>query len=605
MKKIKVLLLLFLLTSYSFAAEIKDVSLICQKEACQLVFQFVSPKNLPSFFQKYEASSKTLTVAFSETDFLLGEGSFDLSATSPLIQKMKVFKEKSKKTTLLKFEFSVGDLIKSDKNKIELSKQTDFVIVLPKAKDNGWVLTKKIKELKKAAEKAALEEKKRIAEEKKAAEKAALEEKKLAAKSTLDEKKRIAEEKKLAAKLALEEKKRIAEEKKETEKASLKEKKLAAQEKKNAEKAATAELKSSSESKPVSALIDGVQEMIALSSFGIEQFQLVTDDKIVLSNVGPLKKQVITIGLAGPSKSPIFKINRGSIVKSVYWSSFGLNLEIQPGVEPSILVRNGVLILQTLSEKKIDGISYWHAKPNGIHERQWLGSKSSTTSFDAFANKLEPESKKLVSVAQTFYLRPTTRELIVVSEEIELFASANQKSQVLQRLVFGDRLVSLENTGLFQKVQFKNKTGFVYKRAVSFRDELSSIQLERLKQMAFEKGENLDSIVSRFEKNSEERVTYSSFGRRDPFVEIKGLVEEGINIDQVELVGIIWETEEPMAILAESKNPSISYTVKEGDKILNGKVLKITSTDVLFLIQEFGVSRRYSMGLPDKYGSLK
>ena len=576
MKKIKVLLLLFLLTSYSFAAEIKDVSLLCQKEACQLVFQFVSPKNLPSFFQKYEASSKTLTVAFSETDFLLGEGSFDLSATSPLIQKMKVFKEKSKKTTLLKFEFSVGDLIKSDKNKIELSKQTDFVIVLPKAKDNGWVLTKKFKELKKAAEKAALEEKKRIAEEKK-----------------------------LAAKLALEEKKRIAEEKKEAEKASLKEKKLAAQEKKNAEKAATAELKSSSESKPVSALIDGVQEMIALSSFGIEQFQLVTDDKIVLSNVGPLKKQVITIGLAGPSKSPIFKINRGSIVKSVYWSSFGLNLEIQPGVEPSILVRNGVLILQTLSEKKIDGISYWHAKPNGIHERQWLGSKSSTTSFDAFANKLEPESKKLVSVAQTFYLRPTTRELIVVSEEIELFASANQKSQVLQRLVFGDRLVSLENTGLFQKVQFKNKTGFVYKRAVSFRDELSSIQLERLKQMAFEKGENLDSIVSRFEKNSEERVTYSSFGRRDPFVEIKGLVEEGINIDQVELVGIIWETEEPMAILAESKNPTISYTVKEGDKILNGKVLKITSTDVLFLIQEFGVSRRYSMGLPDKYGSLK
>jgi hypothetical protein len=587
MKKIKVLLLLFLLTSYSFAAEIKDVSLLCQKEACQLVFQFVSPKNLPSFFQKYEASSKTLTVAFSETDFLLGEGSFDLSATSPLIQKMKVFKEKSKKTTLLKFEFSVGDLIKSDKNKIELSKQTDFVIVLPKAKDNGWVLTKKFKELKKAAEKAALEEKK------------------LAAKSTLDEKKRIAEEKKAAEKAALEEKKRIAEEKKAAEKASLKEKKLAAQEKKNAEKAATAELKSSSESKPVSALIDGVQEMIALSSFGIEQFQLVTDDKIVLSNVGPLKKQVITIGLAGPSKSPVFKINRGSIVKSVYWNSYGLNLEIQPGIEPSILVRNGILILQTLSEKKIDGISYWHAKPNGIHERQWLGSKSSTTSFDAFANKLEPESKKLVSVAQTFYLRPTTRELIVVSEEIELFASANQKSQVLQRLVFGDRLVSLENTGLFQKVQFKNKTGFVYKRAVSFRDELSSIQLERLKQMAFEKGENLDSIVSRFEKNSEERVTYSSFGRRDPFVEIKGLVEEGINIDQVELVGIIWETEEPMAILAESKNPTISYTVKEGDKILNGKVLKITSTDVLFLIQEFGVSRRYSMGLPDKYGSLK
>jgi len=49
----------------------------------------------------------------------------------------------------------------------------------------------------------------------------------------------------------------------------------------------------------------------------------------------------------------------------------------------------------------------------------------------------------------------------------------------------------------------------------------------------------------------------------------------------------------------------VSYTIKEGDKIMNGKVLKITQTDVLFLIQEFGVSRRYSMGLPDKFGGQK
>ena len=80
-------------------------------------------------------------------------------------------------------------------------------------------------------------------------------------------------------------------------------------------------------------------------------------------------------------------------------------------------------------------------------------------------------------------------------------------------------------------------------------------------------------------------------------------MEDGINIDQVELVGIIWESEVPLAILADSKNPEISYTVKEGDRILNGKVLKITQTDVLFLLQEFGVSRRYSMSLPDLYGS--
>ena len=70
-------------------------------------------------------------------------------------------------------------------------------------------------------------------------------------------------------------------------------------------------------------------------------------------------------------------------------------------------------------------------------------------------------------------------------------------------------------------------------------------------------------------------------------------------------MGIIWESEEPVAILVDSKNSGVSYTIKEGDKIMNGKVLKITQTDVLFLIQEFGVSRRYSMGLPDKFGGQK
>jgi len=86
---------------------------------------------------------------------------------------------------------------------------------------------------------------------------------------------------------------------------------------------------------------------------------------------------------------------------------------------------------------------------------------------------------------------------------------------------------------------------------------------------------------------------------------VKGLADDGINIDQVELAGIIWEAEEPMALLSDTKVPGVSYTVKEGDKILNGKVLKISQNDVLFLIQEFGVSRRYTMTLPDKYGGKK
>ena len=158
-------------------------------------------------------------------------------------------------------------------------------------------------------------------------------------------------------------------------------------------------------------------------------------------------------------------------------------------------------------------------------------------------------------------------------------------------------------------MQYGNRVGYVNRRSVGFYDELTSVQAERLKQVDLDRGTNLTAntgaITSQLDGLYEDKVTYSSFGRRDPFVEVKGLVEEGININQVELVGIIWESDVPMAILVDTKNPSISYTLKEDDKILNGKVLKITQTDVLFLIQEFGVSRRYTMGLPDKFGGQK
>ncbi|MBR4558539.1 MAG: hypothetical protein IKO21_03080 [Fibrobacter sp.] len=489
---------------------------------------------------------------------------------------------------------------------------------------------KKALEDKKAAAKAAAEEKKRLAEEKKAAEKKALEEKKAAAKAAAEEKKRLAEEKKAAEKAALEEKKRLAAEKKEAErraleekkaaeKAALEEKKRLAEEKKAAEKAAREQEKLLAEQQKeldkaiteggaISALLPKLKELTVLIGSGMEQFRLVADSPVEIQNVtGPDKNSVLTVGLAGPSKSPVFRIGAGTLVKSVTWGANGLKIQLKGSIKPVIVVQDGALILQ-IAEKGInkDGFIFWSAQPNGIFVRDWMKAVEEKPNFDAFVKNLDKGSKKIISGSQTFHLRPVIRELIVVADEIEFYAAPNENSQVMHRLVFGDRLVSLDMVGLYRKVQYGNRVGYVDRRSVGFFDELSSVQEERLKQVDKERGTDLTAtaptVGSQLEGLYEDRVTYSSFGRRDPFVEVDGLVEEGINIDQVELVGIIWESDVPVAILVESKNPSISYTVKEGDKILNGKVLKITQTDVLFLIQEFGVSRRYSMGLPDKIG---
>ncbi|MBO6135686.1 MAG: hypothetical protein J6P30_03690 [Fibrobacter sp.] len=667
------LITLFLFVAVAVnAAQIKDVSFGCDKSNCAVTFKFASDKDLPSFFQKYDAKSHKLTLGFSTSEFALGMGAFEIDPSSEWVKSMKVYKEPFRGTDFLKIDLIVGSAIKSDKNEIALNK-SDFMLKLAGKGGKSWTLSKLFAdrkkaaekaalEEKKAAEKAALEEKKRAAEEKKAAEKAALEEKKrlaeekkaaekqaaldkkAAEKAAAEEKKRLAEEKKAAEKAALEEKKRLAEEKKAAEKRALEEKKAAEkaaleerkreaaerkeaekralEEKKAAEKAAKEEEKRIAEEQKnldkaikeggkISALLPNLKEMTVLVGSGMEQFRLVATTPIELQNVtGPDKAGTIVIGLAGPQKSPVFKIGAGTLVKHVTWGANGLKVQLQQSAKPVIVVQEGALILQVRETTiKKDGFLFWSAHPDGIFVRDWMKSAEEKPSFETFVSKHDKESKKLVSGSQTFHLRPVVRELIVVADEIELFAAPNDNSQVLKRLTFGDRLVSLDVSGLYCKVQFGSHIGFVNKRAVSYMDELSAVQTERLKQVDKERGEilseNGEIAGSQLDGLYDDRVTYSSFGRRDPFVEIKGLVEEGINIDQVELVGIIWESDVPMALLVESKNPSISYTLKEGDKILNGKVLKITQTDVLFLIQEFGVSRRYSMGLPDKFGGQK
>ncbi len=633
------MLLLSFASVLAFGAEIKDVAYSCSAKDCSLRFQFASAKNLPNFYQKYDAAAHKLTVGFSDTKTSFDGMTFDLSDAKGL-SNVRVFTDASMKLPLLKFEFSVGDAVHSDRNPVSLSARKNFVISLPKSSAAAWSLGKLASAQNARAEKAksdsaasakaqAAEQKKLALDSLKAVQKAksdsaasakalAAEQKKRAADSLAAVKKAKADSaaavKKAKADSAAAAKALAAEQKKRTAD-SLKALKMTAAEKKKrvadslaAVKKAKAdsiqELKDQANKKVVSALIEGIRSMTGIQGGGIEQFRIVTDSEMELSKVqGPDKSSIIYVAVPGPKKTPLFNISTGNIVKSVTWMSTGLRIQLHPNVHPAIFVYKGSLILQISRATPAKGFVCYMAKPEGVYVRKWTAPAKASESFEEFSKEMDSEKKKIVSVAQSFGLRRVARNLIVVAESTPFLASPSEKAAELETLDFGTHLEDIELNGLFYKVRLGSKVGYVNRRAVSFPDELSAVQAERLKQLALEQGGPLDTNAVHFEHPIEERVSYSSFGRRDPFIEVKGLMEEGINIDQVELVGIIWESEVPLAILADSKNPEISYTVKEGDRILNGKVLKITQTDVLFLLQEFGVSRRYSMSLPDLYGS--
>jgi len=601
-----ILLSALLIASQSFAAQVKDVAFACGKKSCDLTFRFASAENLPNYFQKFDAKSGKWTVAFAASDFAFGEDSFELDPAAVLLKDVRVFKESGRQGPLLKFEWTAGEALKSNQNPVTL-KGSNFTITLPQVKAKSWKLSAVAASKKQAAEKAAklkaAEEKKAALEAEKAAKKKAAEEKKAVLEAEKAAKKKAAEERKTALEAEKAAKKKAAEEKKAALEAEKAAKKQAAEEK----KAEVASSDSSVKAPAVSALIEGISEMTAVSGFGKNQFSLKMYSPISLDKISYLeKKNAVLVSMPGPTKSPVFKVNANSFVKSLTWTADGLLINLLSGIRPAMIVKDGSLLLQTKATELLNGYVYWKALPTGIQAKRWLQEKETIPTLESFVARYEKDSKKVVSAAQAFFLTSVARELIVTAEEIELYEAPSEQSTVIARLAFGDRLESVELKGLYQKVQYGPRTGYVNKRAVAFRDELSAIQTERLKQLAVEKGESLDSVNARFASlTDDDRVMYSSFGRRDPFIDVKGLVEEGINIDQVELVGIIWESDEPMAILSDVKNPSVSYTIKEGDKVLNGKVLKITQTDVLFLIQEFGVSRRYSMGLPDKFGGDK
>ena len=595
----KLLLLLSLLSAWAFSAEIKNVDYSCGSKDCSLKFQFASAKNLPNFFQKYDAGKHQLTIGFSDTKLVSGDASYVVDAKSKGLRSVRIFTDASFKVPLLNFEFDVGPDIHNDKNPVSLSKGKYFVISFPKTKSASWSLKKAVAENAKASEVKSAAAKKAKADSLKAAKLKAEAEKKAKSDSIAAAKKAKADSLKTAKLKAEAEKKAKSDS-------------IAAAKKAKADSIAAAkqarldsirEEKEQSKKKVVSALIEGIQEMTGIQSHGIEQFRIDTDSDIELSMVQNREKSsIIHVNVPGPKKTPMFNVSTSNIVKSVTWMSSGLRIQLQKNVQPLILVYKGSLILQISHMAKAPGFVCYMAKPSGVYVRKWTNPSAVTESFADFSKNMDQDKKKLVTVSQSFGLRPVARNLIVVAEATPFLTKPSENAQELETLEFGVRLEDIELDGLYHKVRLGSKIGYVNRRAVSFPDELSAVQSERLKQIALEKGGTLDSNAVHFDRPIEERISYSSFGRRDPFIEIKGLMEEGINIDQVELVGIIWESEVPIAILAETKNPSVSYAVKEGDRILNGKVLKITQTDVLFLLQEFGVSRRYSMSLPDKYG---
>jgi len=308
-----------------------------------------------------------------------------------------------------------------------------------------------------------------------------------------------------------------------------------------------------------------------------------------------------------PEHSSVFRTVNCSFAKGLAWSEGKLTVYLSQGKKPTVMVmKNRVLLMHEINPGKLES---WLALPTEMKKSNYfLPSYEALASSSAdFANHLRKQAMSF-PISQAIHVKKTDTSSYVVAEDtiVYMFPGPSSEGRHLETLGLGDRLkvLSKQPQSPFYKVRYNNKEGYVYQRDVIKESELTNSQREKLSSLKKGSPGGADSIALKFGWKDGDKIVYSSWGFRDPFLEVKSSSTDttSINIDNLTLAGIIYENERPMVLLSDNKIMGHSYTLFEGDTIKNGKVLKISKNSVTFLLQEYGVSRRYIIKLPDKGG---
>ncbi len=153
-----------------------------------------------------------------------------------------------------------------------------------------------------------------------------------------------------------------------------------------------------------------------------------------------------------------------------------------------------------------------------------------------------------------------------------------------------------------QEAEFRRQREEKLKKEFALKEELAEqerLEREQAKARVLAENKIKAEMELKLKKESRKEIGYNSFGRRDPFLPIieSELSDNELDIDQMKLVGIIWDDQFPLAVLEHRKQTGISLALKIGDRIPNGKVMRITRSTIQFEISEYGVARTYTLKL--------
>lgn len=103
-----------------------------------------------------------------------------------------------------------------------------------------------------------------------------------------------------------------------------------------------------------------------------------------------------------------------------------------------------------------------------------------------------------------------------------------------------------------------------------------------------------------------EKYFYSSFARRDPFASLlKGAFASSnagdlLDIGELSLVGVVWGDTDKFAVVQDRRDRV--HVLREGDRVVNGKVTRVTQTSLTVAHYFFGETANVTIHLQQGEG---
>jgi hypothetical protein len=610
MYRVTITFLLVLLCGQGYAkTQLDNAELVCTGSKCAMEFTFRKGDALPGFFQRYKPGNPAiLTLAFSELSLPVQEGNFKL-ANNDLVKNISLTTQGTGPKAMTVFSLAVGPNIQNDRNNVSLRGKNVFVVEFskPVSKKISWSLKKAGKKIDQSGSVATSKAKPQPPSNIKASP-AKVEPPKATAVNVATAKAAIPAISAIPANAVAKE----------------------AIQAKN-EKPAT-----------------GVVSFGCTQSGGVERFFLHFNGVLSVRTVktGSKALDIQTDWFDAPVQVNDAKKLGCTTVSGVSFKATqkGMNIHLKSAVQNStakVFVFGNRLIVQS----QIDH----NPAASTLYVAQMAATGSEKVSKAEFVQSFPQDevgdlaqfyatvkqNQGSLSSSSVFSINERAKPIVVTGEKVAVLSEPVIHADTIAEYSFGKVLMreKIENGVWFVVKTESGKTGYLHTRWASYKGDLTQKQLERIRNVdavqakaqspvaksstpvtdtlaqASQVGQGAEEdssmgILGMLQVRSDQ-ISYNTYGRRDPFVKLSGPSEEGLNIDGVRLVGIIWDAEHPMVLLTDVRNPGVSYTLKENDDIMNGKVLKITPKEVLFSINEFGVSRRYTMVLPDGPGGEK